>query len=93
MGLKYTVQYHPLVIRDDLPKLDATNKQIIKMAIEQKLMSHPEVFGIPLRQSLKGHRKLRVGDYRIVFRLEGLMVKILAIQHRSVIYKHPYLRN
>lgn len=93
MEIKYIVQYHPMVIRDDIPKLDATHRKRVKKAIEQKLMTRPDLFGIPLRQSLIGHRKLRVGDYRVVFRLEGVVVKILVIQHRSIIYKHLPQRN
>jgi mRNA-degrading endonuclease RelE of RelBE toxin-antitoxin system len=36
--------------------------------------------------SLKGYRKLKVGDYRIVLRIEGEVVKVFVIQHRSVVY-------
>ena len=79
--------YHPLVVRDDIPELDFTIRVRIKQSIEQKLTIQPEIFGVPLRRSLKGHRKLRVGDYRVVFRIEGMKVLILAIKHRSVIYK------
>ena len=84
----YTIQYHPLVVRDDIPKLDAAYKQRIKRSIEQKLTIGPETFGIPLRRSLKGYRKLRVGDYRIVFRIAGQTVYVLAIMYRSIIYDH-----
>ena len=84
--MSHEVVYHPLVVRDDIPKLDAKTKTRIKTAIETKLTTHPELFGIPLRQSLKGHRKIRVGDYRVVFRLEGARVIIIAIEHRSAVY-------
>ncbi|KKU47484.1 addiction module antitoxin RelB [Candidatus Uhrbacteria bacterium RIFCSPHIGHO2_12_FULL_46_13] len=84
----YTIQYHPLVVHDDIPKLDATHKQRIKRSIEQRLLIDPETFGIPLRRSLRGYRKLRVGDYRIVFRIAGNTVYILAIMHRSIVYDH-----
>lgn len=82
----YEIKYHPLVVSEDIPKLGETNRHRIKLAIEQKLVSHPDIFGIPLRRSLKGYRKLRVGDYRIVFRIEGKMIVIITIWHRSDVY-------
>lgn len=85
--MSYEVEYHHLVVRDDIPKLDGVIKMRVKTAIERKLMTRPEIFGIPLRHSTKGHRKLRVGDHRVVFRIEGMKVKILVIEHRSVVYK------
>lgn len=88
----FEIVYHPLVVRDDIPKLSAEWKAKIQKAIEQRLTTHPETYGKPLRRSLKGYRKLRVGDYRVIFLLEKnlikmrTLVKILAIQHRSVVY-------
>lgn len=88
----YTIQYHPLVVRQDIPKLDAVIRRRIKDAIEQKLTTDPEIFGVPLRRSLRGYRKLRVGDYRVVFRVSGASVYVLAVMHRSVVYNQPAIR-
>lgn len=82
----FRVSYHYLVMRDDIPKLSAVWKKNIRQAIETKLTIHPEVYGKPLRRSLKNYRKLRVGGYRIIFKIEGSNVKIFIIQHRSKIY-------
>ena len=87
MEVDFTILYHPLVLKDDLPKIGSTDRIRLKRTIEQKLMIDPALFGIPLRQSLKGHRKLRVGDYRIVFSIEKQTVFILAILHRSIVYQ------
>jgi mRNA interferase RelE/StbE len=84
--MSFRVEYHPLVVKRDIPKPDPTTKSRIRQAIERKLMSHPEVFGVPLRHSREGHRKLRVGDYRVVFILKGSCVRVLLIEHRSVVY-------
>ena len=62
-------------------------KELIKRAIEERLMADPISFGKPLRYSLKGHRRLRVSDYRIVYRIEDKQVIILAIKHRKEIYE------
>ena len=87
MEVDFTILYHPLVLKDDLPKIGSMDRIRLKRTIEQKLMIDPALFGIPLRQSLKGHRKLRVGDYRIVFSIEKQTVFILAILHRSIVYQ------
>lgn len=88
----YKVLYHPDVVRDDIPSFDETTKRRVRSAIEQKLTTAPEIFGKPLRRSLKGYRKLRVGDYRIVFRITGHAVYVLAILHRSFVYEQSQRR-
>ncbi len=81
------VTYFSNVIHKDIPSLDDVWRFRIKMAIEQKLTTFPDIHGIPLRRSLKGLRKLRVGDYRVVFRIKGRAVYIFVILHRSEAYK------
>jgi mRNA interferase RelE/StbE len=83
----YAVSYHHLVKSEDLPKLDNTAKARIRRAIETRLMVAPEEYGEPLRRTLKGYWKLRVGDYRVVFTVEGDRIIILGIRHRRDIYK------
>ena len=92
MEVVYAVVYHPKVVDEDIPKISAANRRRIKVAIEEKLYASPEVFGKPLRQSLRGYRKLRVGDYRIVFRIEGKKVIILIIKPRSIVYEEALKR-
>lgn len=85
--MSYEILYHESVIKDDIPKLSTSTKIAIRKAIEAKLTDRPEVFGKPLRRSLKNYRKLRVGDYRIIFRIEESTVKIFIIAHRSLVYQ------
>ena len=65
----YKFKYHPNVKKSDLPKIDAKNRNRIKRAIEERLTTHPEIYGKPLQRTLKGYWKLRVSDYRVVFNL------------------------
>ncbi len=85
----YTIEYLSSVIEEDLPKLSKTAKIMIKKAIEERLMLDPIGFGKPLRYSLKGHRRLRVSHYLIVYRIEkdNQTVIIVAIKHRKDIYE------
>lgn len=86
MGVTYHIIYHKDVASRDIPQIGNSWKKEICHAIEVKLSASPEVFGVPLRNTLKGYRKLRVGDYRIIFRIESKTVKIFAIGHRSSVY-------
>jgi len=84
----YDIEYLQTVVDDDIPKIPKKVSTLIKNAIENKLMIDPISFGKPLRYSLKGHRRLRVGDYRIVYRIvpEDRIVLIVAIKHRKNVY-------
>ena len=84
--MNYTVIYSPSVLREDLPSLSKPMKARIKSAIESKLMTGPEAYGLPLGHSLKNNWKLRIGDYRVVYRIEKGKVMIWTIGHRSIVY-------
>lgn len=90
--MTFVVQYADEVVREDIPKLSSEVKKRVKITIEKKLTIEPEKFGKPLRKSLKGYRKLRIGDYRVIFRIEEARVKIFAIGHRSTIYSDSQKR-
>lgn len=85
----YQAEYLISVIKEDIPTLPKKIKKTIKKAIEERLMKDPVGFGKPLRYSLKGHRRLRVGDYRIVYRIDSdkKIVIIVAIKHRKEVYE------
>lgn len=87
------IKYHPLVFKIDIPKLDKIVKERIKISIERKLAVAPLLYGIPLRNELRNLRKVRVGDYRILFLIEHAQVFIIAIGHRKEIYKLAKKRN
>jgi mRNA interferase RelE/StbE len=88
MEITYQISYIEEVVKKHIPKLPTTIRAIIKRAIEERLMVDPIRLGKPLRYSLKGHRRLRVGDYRIVYRInaETKTVVVIAILHRKDIY-------
>ena len=90
MEMTYAINYLEEVVLRHIPKLNQVDRQRIKQAIEEKLSTNPIGFGKPLQYSLKGHRRLRVGDYRIVYRIttNPNWVTIIAIKHRKEIYKN-----
>lgn len=83
--MNYRPIYH-YEISDDLADIPANIKERIRKAIETRLLIDPINYGLPLRKSLRGHRKLRVGDYRIIYRIHGKEVIILKIGHRRDVY-------
>ena len=85
--MSYTLKYLDVVVENDIPKLPKKARAQIKRAIEERLSSHPIEFGKPLRYSLQGARRLRVGDYRVIYRIEEpRTVLILNIGHRREVY-------
>ncbi len=92
MEITYTLLYHSKVVKDDIQKLNGKWKKQIKNAIEQKLSSAPLLYGAPLRKNLHGLYKLRVQDYRVIYRViyrvDETTVQIIAIQHRREVYSN-----
>lgn len=85
--MPFTLVYHPAVRTEDLPLTDSKTKQRIRKAIEERLKTAPHDYGEPLRKTLKGYWKLRVGDYRIVFKVIESEVWIIGIRHRKEAYR------
>ena len=84
----YSIHYLEKVVADDIPKLPKSVRLVVKSAIEQRLTVDPVALGKPLRYSLAGHRRLRVGSYRVIYRIENdkHRVLIVAIKHRKDVY-------
>lgn len=82
----YTVVYDSK-IPDDVKSLGASEKKRIETAIDNKLKHSPLRYGKPLQHSLSGLRSMRVGDYRVVFKIAEDTILVVLIAHRSVVYK------
>jgi mRNA interferase RelE/StbE len=85
--LTFELRYHPDVRDVDIPQLNETLKKRIKKAIEERLSISPHQYGEPLRKTLKGYWKLRVGDYRVVYKVKRNEVWIFAIINRKDVYR------
>jgi mRNA interferase RelE/StbE len=85
--MAFALLYHPDVVRADLVPIPLNVRERIAAALARRLQEAPERFGHPLRGTLKGYWKLRVGDYRVVYRIVGAEVWILAILHRRQVYE------
>lgn len=85
--MPYTLIYHPKVVEEDLPPIPLNVQRRIARAIETRLSSAPEQHGEPLKGTLKGYWKLRVGDYRVVYKIVETEVWIFGILHRKQMNK------
>ena len=85
--MTYVLRYHPKVVEDNLPDIPPNVRERLGRSLKTRLTSSPERYGAPLRGSLRGYWKLRLGDYRAVFRIVGNEVRILAVLHRSRVYE------
>ena len=77
--------------RRELRKLDSkTQKDILRFLRERVSGSaDPRQFGKPLRLNLAGLWRYRVGDYRLICRIEQnrLVVLVLKVGHRREVYE------
>jgi mRNA interferase RelE/StbE len=76
----WKVHFHPQVHEEDLPSLDKPVRQRILKAIQKKLTTHPKDYGSPLHGNLFGYWKLRVDDYRVVYRMNDDRLEVLVIK-------------
>ena len=83
----FTIVYTDEMIAQDIPALPKTMRGRIQVEIANRLTVDPVAFGKPLRFELKGCRRLRVGDWRVVYQISGKTVTVIAIKHRSKIYE------
>lgn len=71
----------------DLDALDAHIQGRIKEKVTWLRNNLSGLSQQPLRRTLWGFYKLRVGDYRIIYSIQGQIITIEAVGHRRDIYK------
>lgn len=85
----FRIEYLEGVVTEDIPELPTAMAAMIRRAINSRLTVDPIAYGKPLRHSLKGRWRLRVGDWRVVYLVDlpRRIVTITAIKHRKDIYE------
>ncbi|MEK7233268.1 MAG: type II toxin-antitoxin system RelE/ParE family toxin [Elusimicrobiota bacterium] len=82
----FVLVYHKSVA-EDISGLNANIRKRLSKAIQERLSSHPESYGKPLRGSLAGYWTLRIGDCRVVYRIVRREVWIYGIMNRKDVYE------
>ncbi len=83
--MSYDLVYTQRSIRD-IEKLDPKiKKRIGKVLLRYK--EEPLLYAEKLSDSKLGTYRFRIGDYRIIFDIEGNEIVVLRVGHRKEIYK------
>lgn len=89
-GKQWTVEFDDRA-RRELRKLDEQIQREILRYLRERVAgsADPRQFGKPLRMNLAGLWRYRVGDYRLICRLEEnrLVVLVLQVGHRREVYE------
>jgi mRNA interferase RelE/StbE len=84
--MAYSIEFEDSVIKKDIPAIPMPYKEQIKIAIRERLSQEPVKLGKPLKYSLFGYRRLRIGDWRVIYKISGNTVRIIKIGNRKDIY-------
>lgn len=76
----YAVLIDELVFDEDFKDIDRLDQQKIIKSIRKKLTIDPERYGNPLKGDLKGLWKLRVGQYRVIYKVKIDRVSVYVIK-------------
>lgn len=83
----FTVEYLENVTKKEIPALPKNVHDTVKRAIEDRLAVNPLEIGKPLRGTLRGYFRIRVSDYRIVYRMKTpTIILVTRIRHRKDVY-------
>ena len=92
----WQIKIHRLVVNEDLKRIDKSDRFNIIKTIYKKLSIDPEKYGLPLRNELKGYWKLKVSEYRIIYRIEKHTIRVLVLKigmrRNKEVYKEMLLR-
>lgn len=83
--MAFNITYKKSVIKD-ISRLDKKEARRIIDKIEKDLSDGAESYPV-LKGDFAGLRKMRVGDYRIIFTIIDNNVLVLRVGHRREIYK------
>ena len=88
--MAWTVSFEPRAL-DDLKKLDQHTQRRVVRFLQERIAGHhnPRDFGKPLTGDKVGLWRYRVGEYRVVCRIddEQQAVLVLRIAHRKDVYR------
>ena len=88
--MKWKVEFSPDA-KKELSRLDRYTQRLIGSWIDKHLANceNPRVTGKPLRANLAGYWRYRIGDYRMICKLEDdrVIIIVIKIGHRRDVYE------
>jgi mRNA interferase RelE/StbE len=81
--MKYRIEFLEAVVKEDLKKIDPSLRKRIYNKLEE--LSNKKDIGRPLHSHLKGLFRIRVGSYRIVYKIveKKILILVIAISKRE----------
>lgn len=77
--MAWAVIYHPEVASDLLALGRPTARTILKVIEDRIANGEPDKLGKPLAGQLAGCRRIRTGQTRIVYRVDGQRIEVLIV--------------
>ena len=88
--MAWRIEFIPAAERD-LAGLDPQTRRRVLLFLRERVagLENPRVLGAPLRNA-RGQWRYRVGDWRIVARIEDDVVRVLVVRvaHRREVYRN-----
>lgn len=76
----WQVKIHRLVLEEDFKSITPHEQKHLLKTIHKKLSLDPEAYGKPLSGECRGLRRLRIEDYRVVYRIIKDQIVVLVIK-------------
>lgn len=77
---RFSIEFADQTVLDEIRKLPKSVQIMISKAMQERLQVDPLSYGKPLRYSWRGHRSLRVSNYRIIYRVEHEKVNVVVVK-------------
>lgn len=74
------IKIHPLVLQEDFKKIDLPQQKTILRVIQKKLSLDPQAYGQPLTGEFSNYWRLRVQDYRVIYRFVKEEIVVLVVK-------------
>ncbi len=84
--MRYTLLWDAQVL-EDLKLFDRKSARKLVEKISSYLIQDPFHLGKSLSGNLRGLMRYRIGDYRVIYCIDGSTVSILKIAHRKEVYE------
>lgn len=85
--MPYRLEFTASALRE-LRSLDAQTQRRVSVRLTS-LCDDPLPSGVKKLQGLPGHFRIRIGDYRVIYRVDGqrVVIVIVRIGHRRDVYR------
>ncbi len=92
----WKIKIHRFVLSEDFHSITPPDQKIILKDIRKKLSLGPKDYGKPLTGELKGYWRLRVKDYRVIYKIRDDIVEVIVVKvgprRDEKVYKEMLLR-